>query len=376
MPIYKTEKKSKDGRQQYRVCVNYTDSRGAYRQKTKLVYGSNEAKMTEMSLQNEVRTKDTIQRLTVQQLFEEYIRHKKNEVRTTTLEKSKSILEREVLPKLGGTSLEKLNLPVLQSWKSEIADRKLSVTSKKNIYGEFRTMLNYAVKMEYIPRNPLNLIGNFKEVYFEKPQDKLHYYTPEQFKLYIAQACKDCRSLNDWGFYVFFNIAFYTGMRKGEINALKWSDIEGNVIHVRRSVAQKIKGKKIVETPPKNKTSYRDVQIPSILIQILKEHKDRHKTAKGFSEDFRVCGGPSCLGDTAISNKNISFATQAGLPVIRIHDFRHSHASLLVNHGINIQEVARRLGHSKVEITWNTYSHLYPKEEDRALEVLESLNKT
>ena len=376
MPIYKTEKKSKDGRQQYRVCVNYTDSRGAYRQKTKLVYGSNEAKMTEMALQNEVRTKDTVQRLTVQQLFEEYIRHKKNEVRTTTLEKSKSILEREVLPKLGGTSLEKLNLPVLQSWKSEIADRKLSVTSKKNIYGEFRTMLNYAVKMEYIPRNPLNLIGNFKEVYFEKPQDKLHYYTPEQFKLYIAQACKDCRSLNDWGFYVFFNIAFYTGMRKGEINALKWSDIEGNVIHVRRSVAQKIKGKKIVETPPKNKTSYRDVQIPSVLIQILKEHKDRHKTAKGFSEDFRVCGGPSCLGDTAISNKNISFATQAGLPVIRIHDFRHSHASLLVNHGINIQEVARRLGHSKVEITWNTYSHLYPKEEDRALEVLESLNKT
>ena len=152
--------------------------------------------------------------------------------------------------------------------------------------------------------------------------------------------------------------------------------IEGNVIHVRRSVAQKIKGKKIVETPPKNKTSYRDVQIPSVLIQILKEHKDRHKTAKGFSEDFRVCGGPSCLSDTAISNKNISFATQAGLPVIRIHDFRHSHASLLVNHGINIQEVARRLGHSKVEITWNTYSHLYPKEEDRALEVLESLNKT
>ena len=376
MPLYKTEKKSKDGRQQYRVCVNYTDSRGAYRQKTKLVYGSNEAKITEMTLQNEVRTKDTVQRLTVQQLFEEYIRHKKNEVRTTTVEKSKSILEREVLPKLGGISLEKLNLPVLQSWKSEIADRKLSVTSKKNIYGEFRTMLNYAVKMEYIPRNPLNLIGNFKEVYFEKPQDKLHYYTPEQFKLYIAQACKDCRSLNDWGFYVFFNIAFYTGMRKGEINALKWSDIEGNVIHVRRSVAQKIKGKKIVETPPKNKTSYRDVQIPSVLIQILKEHKDRHKTAKGFSEDFRVCGGPSCLSDTAISNKNISFATQAGLPVIRIHDFRHSHASLLVNHGINIQEVARRLGHSKVEITWNTYSHLYPKEEDRALEVLESLNKT
>ena len=52
------------------------------------------------------------------------------------------------------------------------------------------------------------------------------------------------------------------------------------------------------------------------------------------------------------------------------HDFRHSHASLLANEGINIQEIARRLGHSKIEITWNTYSHLYPKEEDRAVSIL------
>jgi integrase len=61
------------------------------------------------------------------------------------------------------------------------------------------------------------------------------------------------------------------------------------------------------------------------------------------------------------------------LKVIRIHDYRHSHVSVLANNGINIQEIARRLGHSKVDMTWNTYSHLYPREEERAVDVLNNI---
>ncbi len=79
------------------------------------------------------------------------------------------------------------------------------------------------------------------------------------------------------------------------------------------------------------------------------------------------------MRDTGIANKNIEFADKAGLPHIRIHDLRHSHASLLANEGINIQEIARRLGHSKIEITWNTYSHLYPREEERAVQILNKI---
>ena len=102
--------------------------------------------------------------------------------------------------------------------------------------------------------------------------------------------------------------------------------------------------------------------MPLPLIKILNEHKKRQKREKRFTDDFRVCGGVQCLRDTSISNKNIQFAQAAGLPVIRVHDFRHTHASLLVNEGINIQEIARRLGHAQIEMTWNTYSHLYPRE--------------
>ncbi len=369
MPIYKTGKKNKDGVTQYRVTYNFTDNNGKYKQKSKTVYGLTAAKTAEIQLQSKVANSNNSRKMTIQQLYDEYIEYKKSEVRITTLEKTKSILNREILPTFKDTLITNFSLPILQNWKNDISQKDLSLITKQHIFSEFRALLNYAEKMEYISKNPLLKIGNFKEVYFEKPQDKLHYYTPEQFKKFIAVAKKD----KNFCYYVFFNIAFYTGMRKGEINALKWSDIDDNIIHVRRSVAQKIKGQSIVETPPKNKTSYRDIQIPSVLVKILKNQKTLQSREKRFSDDFRVCGGISCISDTALSNKNIEFSKKANLETIRIHDFRHSHASLLVNNGINIQEVARRLGHAKIEITWNTYSHLYPREEERALKILEDL---
>ena len=115
--------------------------------------------------------------------------------------------------------------------------------------------------------------------------------------------------------------------------------------------------------------------MPTQLIEILNEHKERQRAASRlFSDDYRICGGERPLRYTSIDKHNRKFVIEADLPRIRIHDFRHSHASLLANEGINIQEIARRLGHSNVQITWNTYSHLYPREEDRAIEVLERIS--
>ena len=171
---------------------------------------------------------------------------------------------------------------------------------------------------------------------------------------------------------MFFSIAFYTGLRKGEIHALKWSDINGDFLSVTRSIAQKIKGGDR-ETAPKNKSSVRTLQLPAPLINILNDHKERYSAYKGFSDDFRICGGTRPLRDTSIQNALKKIAAAAGVKRIRIHSFRHSHVSLLANDGINIQEIARRLGHSNIEMTWNTYSHLYPREEERAVAVLDKI---
>lgn len=371
MPIYK-RKGSKDGKQKYLVCVNYTDRGGEYRQKQRTVYGSTEAKLVEMQLQNEVNVDAPDSSITTQELYDEYIKVKEHEVRTVSLAKIKSILNNGVLPFVGKIRIDKLDMKTLSKWKASVNEQNTTITTKKNVYKMFRALLNYAVKMDYLSKNPLLKIGDFKEPYFEKPQDKLHYYTAKQFKEFIAVARNHCNTLTDYGYYVFFNIAFYTGMRKGEINALKWSDIDYDIIHIRRSITQKVKGGDM-ETPPKNKTSYRDIQIPPKLVDLLKEHKDRQQKEKRFTNDFRVCGGYTVLRDTSIENRNKMFAAEANLPHIRIHDFRHSHASLLANEGINIQEIARRLGHAKIEMTWNTYSHLYPREEERAIKILENI---
>ncbi len=372
MPIYKVEGK-KNGLQKYRVIVSYKDTSGKHKKAERIVYGLPEAKTAEIELQKEYEKNSTNTRYTIKQLAAEYLETKKFKVRETSFAKTEGNLNRYILPYLENNRLDRLTTTILQKWKTTIEKGNYSITHKQNVFSEFRALLNYAVKMEYIVKNPLLTVGNFVDPYdITSNEDKIHYYTAEEFKKYIACAKENNTSITDWGYYVFFNIAFYTGMRKGEINALKWSDIENDKLYVRRSIAQKLKGGDR-ETPPKNKSSYRTLQIPLPLIKILNEHKERQMSLSNFSEDLRVCGGIRCLRDTSLSNRNKAFAKAAGLKVIRIHDFRHTHASLLVNEGINIQEIARRLGHAKIEETWNTYSHLYPREEERAVAILNEI---
>ncbi|MBQ3125011.1 MAG: site-specific integrase [Clostridia bacterium] len=382
MPIYKADGK-KNGLQKYRVKVNYTDpNTGKAKQIERTAYGLEEAKETERRLSHEVKeVKES--NITVQQLYDEYLAVQKNALRESTLDKTKRTLELYVIPQFSALTLKKLTLQTLQKWKLDIEETKttkdtpLSLEYKRKIFSVFRTFLNYAVKMEYISTNPLVKLGNFKDANSFKSD--MDYYTSEEFIKFISTARKcaeDAESssgnISEWNYYVFFNIAFYAGMRKGEIHALKWTDIKDNTIHITRSVAQKLKGEDR-ETPPKNKSSIRSIQIPIPLKKVLDEHYARCKLLDGFSDSWRICGGESCLRDSTLDKRNEKYAELAGIKKIRMHDYRHSHASLLANNGINIQEIARRLGHSSVEMTWNVYSHLYPKEEERALEILNNV---
>jgi len=202
----------------------------------------------------------------------------------------------------------------------------------------------------------------------------MDFYTAEEFKIYINKAREIAEekeerlnNLSEWNFYVFFNIAFYAGLRKGEIHALKWSDIDGSYLSVKRSITQRLGD---LETLPKNPTSIRTLQMPIPLINILTEHKERYQKLHNFTDDFRICNS---IRNNSIQRRNEIYSTKAGLKIIRIHDFRHSHVSALANANIKIQEISRRLGHARIEITWNTYCHLYPREEERAVKILNSI---
>lgn len=383
MPIYKMDG-SKSGRQKYRVRINYIDNFGKNRQIDRVAYGLSEAKELERQLALDLKEKTPAARMTVKQLYDEYIKAISPELRETTLDKSKRTLTAYVIELMGDVPLDKLTAPVLQQWKNRIEEHKikladesecgLKLRTKQNIFSTFRALLNWGVKMDYLPQNLLAKVGNFKSSDFTS-KEEMRYYTAEEYKAFSKVARDEAEKsgiIADWDFYVFFSIAFYTGLRKGEIHALKWSDIKGDYLSVTRSISQKLKGGDR-ETPPKNKSSVRTLQMPRPLIEILDKHKEFYKQRRSFTEDYRICGGERSLRDTSIENANIKFAKLAGVKKIRIHDFRHSHVSLLANEGINIQEIARRLGHANIEMTWNTYSHLYPREEERAVEILNQI---
>ncbi len=375
MPIYKMDGK-KDGKQQYRVRINYVDQFGKPRQIDRVAYGSTEAKDLERRLSEEIKKTPPAARKTLKDLYDEYIEVCKPELRETTWDKKRRTIEHTIIPLVGDIRLDKFNVSAAQKFKSDILSRGLSPATASSYIKVLSTMINYAVRMEYIPKNPLRQIGGYKTPEFTVPEKKVRYYTSDEFLRYIAvakQRAEASGDLEEWGYYIFFMLAFYTGMRKGEIHALRWADIDGNVIKVRRSISQKIKGKRETELLVKTLSSVRDVQMPRPLVVALEDHKKRQQVMAGFNENWLVCRGVGCLRDSTIEYRNQAFAEAAGLPHRTIHEFRHSHASLLANSGINIQEVARRLGHKNVTITWGTYSHLYPREEEHALEILNKI---
>lgn len=369
MPINKMDGK-KDGKQKYRVRVNYTDDYGKPQRMERIVYGLEDAKAVEAELNHKVKTKDeTAKKMTVQQLYDEYIKNIKIDVRATTADKKEQIYRLYIKDFLGKTTIDKLTVPLLQNWKLMIDGKGYALKTNQNIYGMLRAVLNYAYKMGYIHQKPLNKVGNFKN--HTEIKKEMQFYTSEEFLKFI-QPAKDLAyagTLQDYGFYIFFMFAYYTGARKGEINALRWCDIRNDEMCITRSVAQKLKGSDRI-TPPKNKSSIRNIQLPTPLLRELETYKTKCQELEGFNEECFVCGFDKPLRDTSIQKRNERYAKSADVKVIRIHDFRHSHASLLANNGINIQEIARRLGHSNIEMTLNTYAHLYPKEQERALDIL------
>ena len=376
MPINKALDKNgkpikKDGKIKYRVRVNYTDSYGNNKQIERTAYGADEAKQLERELIHSVKEETPTKKMTFGQLYEEYMEVTKHETKESTQQIKSCRIKTHILPTFENVRLDRLNLPALQQWKQKVNESEQSFGSKKEIFKNFSAVLNYAVKMEYISQNPLARIGNFKAPLEEVK--KFNFYTPEEFQLYISEAQKYAEendTLLRWSIYTFFCIAFYTGMRRGEILALNWEDVRNSEINITKSYNERVKVK---ITPPKNKSSIRIIQIPEPLQIVLDEHYARCKAMPDFTNNYFICGGVNPIRIGTLRESNARFAKKANVQKIRIHDFRHSHASLLANNGINIQEIARRLGHANISMTLKTYSHLYPKESERALTVLNQI---
>lgn len=165
MPIYKVDGIKKDGLQKYNVRVNYISDDGKAKQLTRTAYGSEEAKDLERKLTAEIKAngENSVKTLTVQQLFDKYMDSMKFEVRESTQDKNKRNFRLYVQPLMANVRLDKITVSMLQDWKQSIEGKGLALKTRKHAYSIFRQTLNFAVKMEYLERNPLLKLGNFKD---------------------------------------------------------------------------------------------------------------------------------------------------------------------------------------------------------------------
>ena len=170
--------------------------------------------------------------------------------------------------------------------------------------------------------------------------------TAEQLSSFLREA-------KETGVYEMYYTELATGLRRGELLGLKWSDIDFNlgVIRVQRQVAR-IDGE-IVEAPLKTKNSYRNISISRDTIEVLKEQK---KKVTGEYVFPSPTGGP--ISPDSVLHMLHRVLERAGLPKVRFHDLRHTFATLALQNGVDIKTVSSMLGHYSAGFTLDTYTHV------------------
>jgi integrase len=178
-------------------------------------------------------------------------------------------------------------------------------------------------------------------------------------------------------------VAVTTGMRRGELLALHWDDVdlEKGVLYIRRTMS-KIAGYGYMESEPKTRTGRRKVVLPDVAVEVLKEHRVRqdqirsdagekwHEHGIVFCNNFGGFFNPDRL--LKIFNKLLR---DAGLLHMRFHDLRHSAATILLTSGVHPKVVQERLGHSTIAMTLDVYSHVLPSIQQEAADKIDDLFK-
>ncbi len=233
----------------------------------------------------------------------------------------------------------------IKKWYQEIESHNFSNRYNQKLFYTFKTFLNYLIP-KYLECNYLDEMGNFRKHY---ELDKHDFYTLKEFNQFISGFDKD-----DIVYKRFFEFMFFVGTRPSEAMALKFSDLQGNYIKIDKTIHRH--GKREFDTP-KTYSSVRKILLDKKMVKELLELKLLYEKKYGVTQDYFIFGGLKPLSPTSIDRYKLKACKNACIRPITQHQFRHSHATLLIHKGIVINEVSRRLGHSKVSTTLNIYTH-------------------
>lgn len=299
----------------------------------------------------------------------------KHAVRPRTYERYESLLRLHIVPGIGHHQLQKLTPQHVQRFYTQKLNEGLSPTTVASFHKMLHLAFEKAVRWNLIPRNVCEAVDPPRTKHYE-----IQPLNQEQIQRFLAAAAGHRLE-------ALFVLALATGMRRGEIMALKWQDVDlsTGLLQVRRvltHVPAKLNDGKggYVEAEPKTERSRRSLVIASFALEKLKEHRVRQLEMKlkagplWKENDFVFCSSVGGHLHTArdIFTQFKKLLKQADLPDIRFHDLRHSSATMFLVLGTHPKVVQEMLGHSQISMTLDIYSHVLPTMQVEAVSKLDS----
>lgn len=366
MAVYKSKNPTKDGRQ-YFFRIKYKDVLGNTHDYTSPKFKNKKDATDEESL---FRTKVLKQELcssssiTLEQIYREWIIKQSKLLKKQSLEKVK-VQYRHLQP-LSKYKINELNLAKYKQLINHLDSLNLTATYKNKILGVLKRIIIYSNKYYNTSDNILRFIEPFKDV--NKFKEEMKFFTYEEYLKFDSV-------IDEFKYHVFFEILYFLGLRQGEATALDWNDVDFNnkTITIKKTLTTKIKGESWTISTPKTKNSARVLPMPEKLVNDLLELKNEAKKYTDYSKEWFVFGNSKPFAETTIQKKKNDYCDKAKLNRIRIHDFRHSCASLLINKGATPALVSKYLGHGSISVTLNIYTHMFKSELNKMTEILNKL---
>ena len=347
----KAEKDKKTGK--WLIQYRYTDWQGKRRKSTKRGFATK--REAEEWLRNFLITQKADFDMKFEDFWKMYYVDMETRLREHTMRTKKYIVELKILPYFGNKRVNDITAADIRQWQNELIKMGYSPTYLKTINNQLSAIFNYAIRYYDLKSNPCAKAGSMGK----SKAEEMDFWTVEEFRKFIDSVMNKRLS------YMAFMTLYWTGMRLGELLALnpKDVDLEKRTISITKSY-QRL-GKKDVITPPKTSKSKRVITIPEFLAADIKDYMD---SLYDLQEDDRLFP----ITKYYLEHEMQRGIKESGVKRIRVHDLRHSHASMLIELGFSPLEIANRLGHEKVETTLNTYAHLYPNKQTKLAERLDS----
>lgn len=357
MPVYKDDKRGT-----WYVRFKQRDWTG----KTKAVWKRGfETKREAVQWELEYKTKEDCGcDMPLKMFVELYLDTMDKRTKVSTMETKKNIINNQILPYLGERKVSELTTADIIKWQNKIMsiknqnDKPYTSSYLKTVHNQLSAILNHAVKYYGLSRNVASLVGNMgtdKDI-------EMSYWTYDQYKKFSDAMMED-----ELVYYYAFEILYWCGIREGELLALTPSDVDLEKKEIRiNKTFHNLRHEKYV-TSPKTRKSNRVVAIPEFLADEIADYLEMcYKPAK----DERLFKLTKSMLSRAITRGS----KKANVPDIRVHDLRHSHVSLLINKGYSALEIADRVGHESINITYK-YSHLFPDNKNQVAKTLDRIRK-